>query len=190
MRDTQIINFLSQVFPNPFNGTNPIYGSTTSRGNLLRPFPQFIIAALPVEEPVGFSWYRAAGAHRFNTNAGFNRNSAQQLASNIRVSPVLFGGIRADGQARWTALSARSQTRTSRTLADVAQAEILNRGLPAVRHSGPCDQGHQSEQQQSGCGRFGRNRELSPYLSTAKGRIVDIRVALEAVQPCDQGGLC
>jgi len=64
---------------------------------------------------VSFSWYRAADAHRFNTNAGFNRNSAQQLASNIRVSPVLFGGIRADGQAPWTALSARSQTRTSRT---------------------------------------------------------------------------
>ena len=82
VRDTQIINFLSQVFPNPFNGTNPIYGSTTSRGNLLRPSPQF--SGVAVEEPVGF-----------------NRNSAQQSASNIRVSSVRFGGIRADGQARW-----------------------------------------------------------------------------------------
>jgi len=52
VRDTQIINFLSQVFPNPFNGTNPIYGSTTSRGNLLRPSPQF--SGVAVEEPVGF----------------------------------------------------------------------------------------------------------------------------------------
>jgi len=37
----------------------------------------------------------------FNTEAGFNRNSAQQLASNIRVSPIRFSGLRADGQARW-----------------------------------------------------------------------------------------
>jgi hypothetical protein len=37
----------------------------------------------------------------FNINAGFNRNSAQQLASNIRYSPWRFSGLRADGQARW-----------------------------------------------------------------------------------------
>jgi hypothetical protein len=37
----------------------------------------------------------------FNVNAGFNRNSAQALASNIRVSPLRFSGIRGDGQARW-----------------------------------------------------------------------------------------
>jgi hypothetical protein len=37
----------------------------------------------------------------FNTDAGFNRNSSQQLSSNIRVSPLRFGGIRGDGQARW-----------------------------------------------------------------------------------------
>ena len=37
----------------------------------------------------------------FNVDAGFNRNSAQALASNIRVSPLRFGGIRGDGQARW-----------------------------------------------------------------------------------------
>jgi len=101
VRDTQIINFLSQVFPNPFNGTNPIYGSTTSRGNLLRPFPQFIIAALQWRSRWASPGIALQGAHRFNTNAGFNRNSAQQSASNIRVSSVRFGGIRADGQARW-----------------------------------------------------------------------------------------
>ncbi|HWQ56974.1 MAG TPA: TonB-dependent receptor [Bryobacteraceae bacterium] len=37
----------------------------------------------------------------FNTAAGFNRNSAQVLASNIRVSPLRFSGVRGDGQARW-----------------------------------------------------------------------------------------
>ncbi|MDQ6663064.1 MAG: carboxypeptidase-like regulatory domain-containing protein [Acidobacteriota bacterium] len=39
--------------------------------------------------------------HWFNVNAGFNRNSAQALANNIRVSPLRFSGIRGDGQARW-----------------------------------------------------------------------------------------
>ena len=39
--------------------------------------------------------------HWFNVNAGFNKNSAQALASNIRVSPLRFSGIRGDGQARW-----------------------------------------------------------------------------------------
>jgi len=37
----------------------------------------------------------------FNTNAGFNSNSAQQLAGNLRLSPLRFSGVRADGQARW-----------------------------------------------------------------------------------------
>ena len=37
----------------------------------------------------------------FNVDAGFNRNSAQQLASNLRYSPLRFSNLRADGQARW-----------------------------------------------------------------------------------------
>ncbi|HWQ55812.1 MAG TPA: TonB-dependent receptor [Bryobacteraceae bacterium] len=37
----------------------------------------------------------------FNTDAGFNKNSGQQLTSNIRVSPLRFSNLRADGQARW-----------------------------------------------------------------------------------------
>jgi hypothetical protein len=37
----------------------------------------------------------------FNTGAGFNRNSAQQLSQNIRVSALRFSDIRGDGQARY-----------------------------------------------------------------------------------------
>ena len=37
----------------------------------------------------------------FNTEAGFNRNSAQQLEWNIRSFPLRFSGIRADGRATW-----------------------------------------------------------------------------------------
>ncbi|MBI3207449.1 MAG: carboxypeptidase regulatory-like domain-containing protein [Candidatus Solibacter usitatus] len=218
VRDTTTINFLSQTFPNPFLGTNPIYGTTISRANLLRPYPQF--SGVSVEEPVGYTWYHALqfrterrfskgytfqlsytwsktmqateflnptdnGPYRtisdldrmhhlvatgiwelpfgrgrafaggmpkalnffaggwqlngvvqrqsgaplgfgdvwtlftgdssklvlptsqrsvdrwFNTDAGFNKNTAQQLASSIRVSPLRFGGVRGNGQSRW-----------------------------------------------------------------------------------------
>jgi len=241
-RDQPTINFLSQVFPNPFNGTNPIYGSTTSRGSLLRPFPQF--TGVTVEEPVGFSWYhalqaciekrfsqgythqvwytysktmqatefltpsdpipyvrppiwtgpttwsrvlcgscRSAGANAsariclerstpspasgsstgwcsgkvvrrsvletvwtlftgnpddvklpkdkrnvdrwFNTDAGFNKNTAQQLANNIRFSPLRFGGIRSDGQARWD-FSAIKNFRIKERVTMQYRAECLN----------------------------------------------------------------
>ncbi len=37
----------------------------------------------------------------FNTDAGFNKVSTQQLASNVRYSPWRFSNLRADGQARW-----------------------------------------------------------------------------------------
>lgn len=37
----------------------------------------------------------------FNTEAAFNRNSAQQLASNIRTFPLRFSGVRSDARHRW-----------------------------------------------------------------------------------------
>ncbi len=37
----------------------------------------------------------------FNTDAGFNKNAAQQLASNIRTFPLRFNGLRGDDQQRW-----------------------------------------------------------------------------------------
>ncbi len=37
----------------------------------------------------------------FNTDAGFNKNAAQQLASNLRTFPLRFNGLRGDDQQRW-----------------------------------------------------------------------------------------
>ncbi|MCL4402699.1 MAG: TonB-dependent receptor [Acidobacteria bacterium] len=37
----------------------------------------------------------------FNVNAGFNRNSREQLASNIRTFPLRFSGVRGDNQRSW-----------------------------------------------------------------------------------------
>ena len=56
-RDQTTINFLSQQFPNPFRGLNPIFGNNISREQLLRPYPHF--GAVTVEEPIGYSWYHS-----------------------------------------------------------------------------------------------------------------------------------
>jgi hypothetical protein len=37
----------------------------------------------------------------FNTDAGFNKISTQQLANNLQTFPTRFAGIRSDGQATW-----------------------------------------------------------------------------------------
>jgi hypothetical protein len=215
-RDTATINYLSQQFPSPFRGTNPIFGANISRANLLKPYPHF--GNIVSVNPQGYSWfhslqsrierrfsegytfglsytwsktmeatefiniadpvpYESLGGldrpHRialsgiyelpfgrgrkwlasapsvvdhlvggwqlnaviiyqsgqalgfgnalfignvedipleasertaerwFNTGAGFNRASAQQLASNYRTFPLRFGGVRGDAQNRW-----------------------------------------------------------------------------------------
>lgn len=216
VRDQQQINFLTAQFTNPFRGLNPIYGTTISRAQLLRPFPQFWQCF--GGGAIGYSWYHSLQAraekrfsqgytfqlaytwsklmeameflnpadptpyevignfdrpHRLamngiweipigrgrrfgsdlssalnmilggwqlsgvavrqagaplgfgnvifngdlkdiqlpksersadrwiNTSAGFNRNSSQQLQSNLRTFPLRFNGIRGDGRATW-----------------------------------------------------------------------------------------
>lgn len=56
-RDNATINYLSQQFPSPLFGTNPIFGRNISRANLLRPFPQF--GDIFQEDPTGYSWYHS-----------------------------------------------------------------------------------------------------------------------------------
>ena len=226
-RDQATIAYLSQNFPNPFAGTNPIYGANISRGNLLKPFPAF--GNIMVSEPQGYSWFHSFQGrierrfekgytfglsytwsksmeameylniadtrpyeslsgldfpHRvalsgiyelpfgkgrrwgsdapkaldaliggwqlnaviivqsgqalgfgnaifngditsialpgderdvdrwFNVDAGFNRNSAQQLASNVRTFPLRFGGVRGDSQNRWDLSALKNFTLT------------------------------------------------------------------------------
>jgi len=61
----------------------------------------------------------------FNTDAGFNKNSAQVLGSNIRTSPLRFGNIRGDGQARWD-FSAIKNFRVTERVKSQFRAECLN----------------------------------------------------------------
>jgi hypothetical protein len=242
VRDQKTIDFLSQSFPNPFFGINPIYGANISRANLLRPYPEF--GNVSFTDNAGYSWYHALQTrlerrfsrgftfqisytwsktmeaaeflnptdprpyesissldrtHRFvgsgiwevpvgrgrlwgnsmpraldfvvggwqlngivqkqsgpplgfgdvftlftgnpddivlpksersvdrwfNTDAGFNKNTAQQLGSNIRTSPLRFSGIRADGQSRWDFSAIKSFRVTERVVTQF-RAECLN----------------------------------------------------------------
>ena len=56
---------------------------------------------------------------------GFNRNTAQQLASNLRVTPLRFSNIRGDGQSRWD-LSAIKAFRLTEGWTMQFRAECLN----------------------------------------------------------------
>ena len=56
-RDQETIDFLTETFPNPFRGLNPIYGTTITREQLLKPYPHF--KGMTWEEPIGYSWYHS-----------------------------------------------------------------------------------------------------------------------------------
>lgn len=60
VRDQNTINYLTQTFPNPFSGLNKVYGTTMSRANLLRPYPQF--DDISVARDDGFAWYHSLQA--------------------------------------------------------------------------------------------------------------------------------
>jgi hypothetical protein len=61
----------------------------------------------------------------FNIDAGFNRNNNQQLANNLRVSPLRFSNIRGDGQSRWD-FSAIKSFRLAEQATMQFRAECLN----------------------------------------------------------------
>lgn len=56
-RDQKTIDFLSERLPSPFRGVNPVFGSTITRAELLRPFPHFRDIAF--SDGAGYSWYHS-----------------------------------------------------------------------------------------------------------------------------------
>ena len=61
----------------------------------------------------------------FNIDAGFERNSARQLGSNIRTFPSRFSGVRADGPNNWD-MSVIKNTRLSERTQLQFRAEAIN----------------------------------------------------------------
>ena len=58
VRDQATIDFLGKTFPNPYLGLNSIYGSTMTRGSLLRNYSEFSSVSL-TGDPAGYSWYHS-----------------------------------------------------------------------------------------------------------------------------------
>ncbi len=71
----------------------------------------------------------------FNTDAGFNKNAAQQLASNIRTFPLRFHGLRTDDQQRWDFSLSKKFIITERINASL-RAETFN-AFNHVNFAGP-----------------------------------------------------
>src|SRR5205807_2816146 len=64
-------------------------------------------------------------ARWFNTDAGFNKNSSQQLANNLRTFPIRFSGIRADSATGWNFSAIRNYHIRERVQMQL-QAEAFN----------------------------------------------------------------
>lgn len=82
VRDTAAINYLGQSFPNPFYGLASVYGTTISRANLLRPYPEF--SSVQETDPVGYSFYNSLQASvQKRWSRGYTLNLAYTWAKSM-----------------------------------------------------------------------------------------------------------
>jgi hypothetical protein len=88
-----------------------------ARGTLLGRVTDLQNIPLPKDQRTVDRW--------FNIDAGFERNSARQLGSNIRTFPSRFSGIRADGPNNWD-MSVIKNTRLSERTQLQFRAEAIN----------------------------------------------------------------
>jgi len=87
-RDQNTINFLGQNFPNPFRGTNAIFGANTTRGSLLRPFPQF--GNVNIYEPIGYAWYHSLQMRlEKRMSRGFTTQLSYTWSKNMQATEMM-----------------------------------------------------------------------------------------------------
>ena len=99
VRDPATITALGIVSPNPFFGINNVYGSTISRANLLKPYPEF--GNIQETEPIGYSWYHSLQAQvvkRFSKgytlNVAYTFSKAMEATAFLNASdPTPWRGI-------------------------------------------------------------------------------------------------
>jgi hypothetical protein len=88
VRDQNTINFLGANFPNPFRGTDPIFGANISRANLLRPFPHF--GNVNIYEPIGYSWYHSLQMRlEKRMSRGFTTQLSYTWSKNMQATEML-----------------------------------------------------------------------------------------------------
>lgn len=90
VRDQARIDFLDQVFPNPFNGLSPVFTQNTSREQLRLPYPQF--NSVSVLQPVGYAWYHSMQAkleRRFTE--GFSYQMSATWSKSMQAVEFLNG---------------------------------------------------------------------------------------------------
>ena len=90
-RDQATIDRLSARIPNPFFGTNPLYGTTASRADLLRPYPQF--GGIVFDDNTGYSWYHSLQvsaerrfAHGFTFQLAYTRSKLMQATEYLNAA--------------------------------------------------------------------------------------------------------
>ncbi len=91
VRDQATITALGIVSPNPFFGINSVYGSTISRANLLKPYPEF--GSIMETQPIGYSWYHSLQAQlvkRFSR--GYTLNVAYTFSKAMEATSFLNPG--------------------------------------------------------------------------------------------------
>ena len=87
-RDQASIDRLSARIPSPFLGTNPIFGSTVTRADLLRPYPQF--GSIVLDDNTGYSWYHSlqvSAERRFSH--GFTFQTAYTFSKLMQATEYL-----------------------------------------------------------------------------------------------------
>lgn len=106
VRDQTAINYLGQSFPNPFYGLASVYGTTITRANLLRPYPEF--SSVQETDPAGFSFYNALQAtaqkrfsHGYTLNLAYTWSKGMDAMTFLNsVDPRPWYGIRSFDRAQ------------------------------------------------------------------------------------------
>ncbi|HEY1948041.1 MAG TPA: TonB-dependent receptor [Bryobacteraceae bacterium] len=90
-RDQTTINYLSQQFPDPFYGLISSYGSTISRAQLLKPFPEF--TDVQENDSNGYSHYNALQiqlskrlSHGFMVNVAYSFSKLMDATSYLNAA--------------------------------------------------------------------------------------------------------
>jgi hypothetical protein len=93
-RDQARIDYLTQRLPSPFAGTDPIYGSTVARVDLLKPYPHF--GNIVYDHNAGYSWYHSLQvraekrfSHGFTLQSSYTFSKLMQAIEYLNAGDIM-----------------------------------------------------------------------------------------------------